>query len=67
MKRTLYLLPTCYALVWFNCKVQPPRKYMGKQLFIQCNKKGEVNWNKASIYTANMLFNKKVEIIQPNI
>lgn len=62
-ERTLYVLPTCYAQLWFMWKVQPNVNWMGKQLFIQCDMAGKVNWDKNSAYTLEMLKDKKYKII----
>lgn len=63
VNRTLYVIPTCYTQLWFMWNVQPNVLCTGKQLFIQCDMAGNVNWDKNSVYTIDMLKDKKHIII----
>lgn len=36
----------------------PPRPWVGRDLFIRCNRKGNVNWDVAPVYTSEELITR---------
>ena len=48
---------------WGDCI---PKKWLGELLFIRCNAKGVINWEKSPVYSAEELIEKdNVKIIKP--
>jgi len=62
-KRTLYVFKTSYQQLWYLWDEKPIFFRENDDLFIQCNKSGQVNWEKNSVYKLEELENRPHKIV----
>lgn len=61
--KALYIKATTWDEVSKKWGVNPAPGFFNVELFVRCNSKGEVNWDKTCLYKASELFNKKVVVV----
>lgn len=53
--KNLNVVQTCFSEITKKWDVSIPLTYRYKELFVRCNAKGVVNWDKAPVYTRQEL------------